>query len=68
MNALLRRRVTDPVAALPLCAAELMKVGAVLSVSNARINMFQGTPRLAGVYSIEEDGDVEPQARGSVCV
>jgi hypothetical protein len=49
-------------------AAELMKVGNVLLLSNAKVNMFQGTPRLAldrsGTMQLAAEGtEVEAQAR-----
>ena len=55
---------------LDACAAELMKVGNVLLVSNAKVNVFQGTPRLAldrsGTVQLAAEGtEVEPQARAA---
>ena len=49
-------------------AAELLKVGNVLLLSNAQVKMFQGTPRLAldrsGTMQLAAEGtEVEPQAR-----
>ena len=51
-----------------LTAAELLKVGNVLLLSNAQVKMFQGTPRLAldrsGTMQLAAEGtEVEPQAR-----
>ena len=51
-------------------AAGLLKVGNVLLLSNAKINMFQGPPRLAldrsGTMQLAAEGtEVEPQARAA---
>ena len=52
----------------PPTAAELLKVGNVLLLSNAQVKMFQGTPRLAldrsGTMQLAAEGtEVEPQVR-----